>query len=164
MSNLLLCNAFGHSAALRKSIILVTHQKMFIDKPICAGNPPGSTLNFSMSLKTCLVRIFGWICARFCLDRVRPGNSLQRHTCTLLDFIAYYNTDVNPSSVPKLVFTHSRGISYLLILSALKLGWHQESSSETSCCSSCLRPLTNASANDSLSSTMRGTHICGWKD
>lgn len=49
---------------------------------------------------------------------------------------------------------------YLLIISGLKLGWHQESSSVTSRCSRWLWPVTKDSAKDNLSCRMTGTHIC----
>lgn len=48
---------------------------------------------------------------------------------------------------------------YLLMFSTLKLGWHHESSSVTSCCSKWLWPATKDSANGNLFCKISGTHI-----
>lgn len=54
---------------------------------------------------------------------------------------------------------------YLLISSSLKLGWHHESSSKTSCCSRWSWPVTKDSAMANLFCRISGTHICRrrWK-
>lgn len=62
-----------------------------------------------------------------------------------------------PTYIGPHMFTHA---PYSLISSTLKLGWHHESSSVTSCCSRWLWPVTKDSANGNLFCRISGTHIC----
>lgn len=83
-SSLLLCRALGHRPVSKRRdndhfCLMCTHTWTTTHVP---SHTPWSMLNFSMSRKTCLVSILGWIWPMHCLDRERRGNRLWKHMQT----------------------------------------------------------------------------------
>lgn len=131
----------------------------------------GSMQNFSISLKTCLLRSLGWIWPVWCLERTSCGYSLQPQHCQPLEinqYIRYLQFTISHRWWSNSVSHHFSpviwGTVYALHVHLnrawmLKYGSHQESSSVTRRCCRFGWPRTYISARGSLSRRMRGTHI-----